>query len=247
MTQLHSDPFLAKNVCHHSRVNGYFPPALYVLSQKGGKYMMNQQQLAASTDTQTSQSTVSILPNKNTFTKKNDKTNNEIINQNSQSTAIYHPKHGKLKTGGMAAWRGCEAHGRLLLLLLLNQLFIFLQEFPSRPQDVVTMVIMATMVTTSIQPGMDVGILMCTILHQGNEPREGKANMSWTHLGGFQNPRWKFVRLRPPNIGKEPRPPFVGLSGVASWHSTNHTVHAVFSCMVHLVYIPLKYFQIKSL
>lgn len=133
------------------------------------------------------------------------------------------------KTGGMAAWRGCEAHGRLLLLLLLNQLFIFLQEFPSRPQDVVTM---ATMVTTSIQPGMDVGILMCTILHQGNEPRKGKANMSWTHLGGFQNPRWKFVRLRPPDIGKEPRPPFVGLSGVASWHSTNHTVHIRTCCIV---------------
>ena len=106
MTQLHSDPFLAKNVCHHSRVNGYFPPALYVLSQKGEKYMMNQQQLAASTDTQTSQSTVSILPNKNTFTKRNDKTNNEITNQNSQSTSIYHPKHGKQK---QVAWQHGEA------------------------------------------------------------------------------------------------------------------------------------------
>lgn len=110
MTQLHSDPFLAKNVCHHSRVNGYVPPALYVLSQKGGKYMMNQQQLAASTDTQTSQSTVSILPNKNTFTKRNDKTNNEIINQNSQSTAIYHPKHGKQK---QVAWQHGEAVRRM--------------------------------------------------------------------------------------------------------------------------------------
>lgn len=126
---------------------------------------MNQQQLAASTDTQTSQSTVSILPNKNTFTKRNDKTNNEIINQNSWSTAIYHPKHGKQK---QVAWQHGEAVRRMGAFCSFFSSISCLFSSRSSRADLKTwpnVATMVTMVTTSIQPG-DVGILMCTILHQ---------------------------------------------------------------------------------
>ena len=229
MTQLHSDPFLAKNVCHHSRVNGYFPPALYVLSQKGEKYMMNQQQLAASTDTQTSQSTVSILPNKNTFTKRNDKTNNEIINQNSQSTSIYHPKHGKEK---QVAWQHGETVRRMGAFCSFFSSISCLFSSRSSRADLKTWWPWWPWWPLPFNPGMW-GFWCAPFCTKEINP--GKEKPTWVE------PIWLASKIQGENSSGWGPQTSARSPGLLLWASAviltfHHTVHAVLSCMVHLVY-----------